>query len=694
MVLTLALPASGAERSIGVEPGARQVERCHKIEFTLSVDAVGENPYDLEEIDLRLEVTSPSGKRLWTPAFYYQPYERRRMTRGGNNSEWMYPTGRPVWKVRFTPTEVGSHTCTAVLRDRAGVVRSDPITFECTPSDDRGFVRVSDKDPRYMEFDNGAAFFAVGQNVAFVTNAYRTSEMIRNLGENGANFARVWACSEDWAMAIEARKSAWGRSWGWNPPFVGVPDRDGYHSNRLCLKLSGEAGANLDAQPCHPVSLRANTKYRLSGQTRGDEVTVSLDRGPNRTIAAAKQQWRPFTEEFTSGPDQWWMSGPTFRLSAKGTAWLRDLSLKEAGGGPELLWEADPNRPILGVYNQPDCFMLDQILDAAEQSGVYLQVVLFTRDHYMSMLAKDNTRQYDQAIAIGKRLIRYCAARWGYSTHIAAWEYFNEMNPGLPTDRFYTELGRTFEEVDVNHHLRANSTWSSPSKDYRHPKLHTADLHYYIRPSTKELWKDEVASVLSRWQLMQQNATGRPVLFSEFGITDDRWQRASELDKDKEFVHLHNALWASALSGFASTVCHWYWDDVHKRDLYHHYRPISRFTAEVPWTTGRLRPAAATCDKGMRVVGLMGDQGAYLWISDPRATWWNIAMEDVKPQSIEGATLSVAELPAGAYLIEWWDTREGKTMARQEIRAIDGRLTAVVPKFSGDVACKITRIGP
>ena len=90
------------------------------------------------------------------------------------------------------------------------------------------------------------------------------------------------------------------------------------------------------------------------------------------------------------------------------------------------------------------------------------------------------------------------------------------------------------------------------------------------------------------------------------------------------------APWASALSGFASTVCHWYWDDVHKRDLYHHHRPISRFTAEVPWTTGRLRPVATTCDKALRVVGLTGDQGAYLWISDPQATWWNIAMEDVK----------------------------------------------------------------
>ena len=696
MLLILSAHAIGAERQIGVEPGDRQVGRYQRIEFTVRVDTVGDDPHDPDEIDLRMEVTSPSGKVAWTPAFRYQPYERRPLSRGGNSSEWLYPTGQMEWRVRYAPIEVGRHTCSITLKDRAGVARSKPFTFECTPANSRGFIRVSTKDPRYMEFDDGTPFFAVGQNVAFVINSYRTSEMIRKLGENGANFARVWACAEDWAMGIEARKSAWGRSWSWNPPFVAMPDRDGYHAGQLCLKVSGEAGASLTAQPTHPVALRPNTRYQFTGRTRGDELTVTLDRGTTWTVPAQKQ-WTAFKEEFTTGADQWWLAGPTLRLPAKGTTWLRDLSLKEAAGGaggPELLWEADPNRPILGAYNQADCFMLDQIVEAAEQSGVHLQLALFTRDHYMSMLAKENSRQYDQAIASGRKLVRYCSARWGYSTHIAAWEYFNEMNPGLPTNRFYSELGETLEQVDVNRHPRANSTWSSPSKDYKHPKLDTADLHYYIRPSTKELWKDEVASVLAQWERIRQHAAGRPILFSEFGITDDRWQRARELDNDKDFVHLHNALWASALCGFSSTVCHWYWDDIHKRNLYHHYQAIGRFTAQIPWTTGRLRPVSATCDKDLRVIGQAGDQGAYLWISDPRATWWSIAMDNAAARKIEDASLTVSDLPAGRYHVEWWDTREGTVTLRQESRAVEGRLTASVPAFSGDVACRIIRADP
>lgn len=695
MICTAAIivcwPAIAAERRLTIEGVPGPVGRFQKAEFTLRADVVGDNPYDPEEIDFRLEVTLPSGGRVWTPAFYDQPYEHRPLTRRENGGEWMYPAGPAAWKVRFAPTELGRHVCAAVLKDRAGTARSEPLSFECVASDDRGFVRVSRRDARYMEFDNGSPFFAVGQNVAFVTNATRTAEMIRRLGENGANFARVWACAEDWAMAIESRKSAFGRSWAWNPPFVSLPEQEGYHSDRLCIRLSGEAGAVLELQPCHGIPLRPNTKYRLAGKTRGGELTVALDRGAARPIPARKQ-WAPFSEEFTSGADQWWMSGPVFRLTSKGAVLLRDLSLTEAGGGPELLWEADPNRPLLGAYNQPDCDMLDRVVEAAERSGIYLQVVLFTRDHYMAMLARENGRSYEQAIAHGRRLVRYAAARWGYSTHIAAWEYFNEMNPGLPTDRFYTELGNALDEADVNRHLRANSTWSSPSKDYRHPGLDTADLHYYIRPSTGHLYRDEVASVLSRWEMMRKNVSGRPIIFAEFGITDDRWQRARELDNDKDFVHLHNALWASAMTGFASTVCHWYWDDVQRRDLYHNYRGISAFAAQVPWTSGRLRQAVAACDKGLRTVGLAGDNGVYLWISDPGATWWPVAMEGRLPQPIEGAVMQV-ELPAGAYQIEWWDTRKGEVTARQQVQSAEGRVSVAVPRFAGDVACRIIRLG-
>jgi len=596
-------------------------------------------------------------------------------------------------RTRCAPTEVGTYKGVAVLTDRLGSAQSQPITFECAPSASRGFVRVCSGDRRYLAFDDGTPFFAIGQNVAFVYNSYATIEKVRKLGGNGANFARVWACAEDWAMAIEARKSAWGRSWAWNPPIVAMPDRGGFHSSKLCLKLDGEAGARITLSPSHPVSLRPNTRYRLTGNLRADGgAGIEFDLG-GRRVTSGMPQWTKFTEEFTTAADQWWLPEVAFRLTAKGSAWLRDLSVQEAGGGPELLWEADVNRPILGVYNQTDCFMLDQIVEAAEQSGVYLQVVLLTRDHYMPLLGKENAPQYEQATRFAKQLARYAAARWGYSTSIAVWEYFNEMNPGLPTDRFYTEVGEAMEKHDLNRHLRATSAWGAPAKDYRHPKLETVDMHHYLRPANGELWKDEVATVLARWQFMQQHAKDKPIFFSEFGITDNNWQRAPELDKDAQFVHLHNALWASMLSGFAGTVSHWYWDDVHKRDAYRLYQPISGFAEGIPWTGGQLRAASATCDKGVRAIGLQTDAAAYLWLHDPQATWWNIAVAGQRPAEVKGASLSVENLGPGDYGIEWWDTRQGAVILRDNVKAAGGRMSIPVPAFTCDIACKVIRGG-
>jgi hypothetical protein len=321
---------------------------------------------------------------------------------------------------------------------------------------------------------------------------------------------------------------------------------------------------------------------------------------------------------------------------------------------------------------------------------VYLELTLLTRDHYMPMLRHEHGAEYDRAIALGRRLVRYAVARWGYSTHVAAWEYFNEMDPGQPTDRFYDELGAAFEAVDVNRHLRSTSTWSSPSKDYRHPRLDTADLHYYLRPS-EAAWKDAVAAVQARWKMMAENVKGRPALFAEFGLADNQWQRAPETDKDADYLFLHDGLWASALSGFASTVSAWWWEDIHKRDMYHLYTPVAKFMADVPLTTAKLRAAAARADKGLRVLGLQGDGVAVLWLSDPAASWGAVALDGKKPAEVSGATVTVPGLAPGAYRVEWWDTREGKVVKQEAATAAKEGLTLHPPAFVRDIACKVVR---
>jgi hypothetical protein len=681
------------QRTLGLQASAQTVGRYEKIEFTLS--GIGEyaNPFDPYEVDIMLEFTTPRGGKLRLPAFYEQEYRREQHERGGRPADWFYPVGRPVWKARFAPSETGRYSCVARLRDRNGTAQSKPVTFSCVPSTRKGYVRASPQDRRFLAFDDGSPFFAVGQNAAFVKELRDTEAIFRHMAAQGANFARIWTCCDDWGMAIEARKSAWGRSWDWKPPLVTVPGREGDPAAPKCVRVAG--GAVVPVSPSQPVALRPSTRYVVSGLARTDEgaalVVEINDARPGEPIAGARD-WQPFRREFTTPENGWWLEGIALRASGRGAAWVRDLSLREAEGKPELLWEADVNRPVMGNYNPTDCYILDKVVEAAEASGICLQLCVLTRDLYMDRLKNESAPEYDRAVADARRLLRYAVARWGYSTSVAAWEYWNEMNPGLPTDRFYTELGQFLAQTDIYHHLRDTSTWSDCPRDWHLPALDIANMHYYLRPADGERFKDEVTTVRERCRTLRKEAPDKPALFAEFGLAKDDWQPSPYMGMDSGYVHLHNALWTSALSGLSGTVMPWWWEDIEKQDAYRHYRAVAAFVRDIPFTTGRMREAAASpSDARWRVVGLQGIGGAYLWLSDAQAAWWRQVAEKTPPAESKGVSLTVEGLAPGAYRVEWWNTAEGTVVKTEEARVSDKPLLLRAPAFVGDIACKAVR---
>ncbi len=84
------------------------------------------------------------------------------------------------------------------------------------------------------------------------------------------------------------------------------------------------------------------------------------------------------------------------------------------------------------------------------------------------------------------------------------------MDPRLPTDPFYSELGRYLEQIDVFGHLRTTSAWSHSPKDWRHPKLDIAEGHHYLRPASKEGFHDEVDVLLKQVEQLRSAAPRSP----------------------------------------------------------------------------------------------------------------------------------------------------------------------------------------
>ncbi|MDW8079776.1 MAG: hypothetical protein RMJ16_12930 [Thermoguttaceae bacterium] len=708
---TKAEPGTLPHNQLTVVASATSVPRFTRIEFRV----VGAPPPAADKEgdtgQLVMVVRTPSGRSVRVPAFWFQPYERRSFPGQGARSDWFYPSGDPVWLVRFCPWETGRHEGFAELRAADGTTQvSQTISFDCTPSDRRGFLRKSRKDPRFFETSDGRTFFAIGQNLAFVGgsqyfNLCKLEETLPHMASEGVNYLRVWTCCEDWALCIEGRKSAWTRTWHWKLPVEELPGETSSTKATRYVVIAGPAGTERIADPSWPVAVRPESPYVLSGRIRpekGAAVVVEVPSAGRKHLVGPSEQggWVDFQISFTTGRNQLWLGPIVFRLQNAGKAYVDGLSLREVntGGrlGPELLWEANVNRPARGFYNPTDCAMLDYVVELAERHGIYLQLCMLTRDLYMWALKDPQSPAYEQAIRDAMRFFRYAIARWGSSPAVAAWEYWNEMDPNLPTDRFYEELGRFFEENDPYSHLRTTSTWHPSPRDMKHPRLDIADMHFYLRPSEKRL-RDEVEAVLDRARLLRQNAPGKPALLSEFGLATEQWALSAQMKADREAVHFHNALWASAFTGLSGTAMFWWWEELDRLQAYRHYGPLARFLEDIPWHSGELRAFDDLLAGGtVRLLGLRTDSAAWCWLINRDATWVGAMVDGRRPNKISSAELVVDGLRPGTYTVRWFDPWKGSWLEALAERVQSGPngVRVRIPEFVRDLACQIAPVEP
>lgn len=687
LLAAVALTVSGSAAELSLRPSTNHVARFQRVEFDLQVPGSWRNPFDPDEVAVNLIVTPTGEKPLVVPAFFYQGYERKRI----NGRDWFYPSGLPTWKARYAPSRPGGYDALAECISGGVTNRSSAVSFECRGEGGAGYVQVSKTDPRFLEFSTGKAFFPIGQNLAFIGNQQYVSlskaeDIFSRLSENGANYLRIWTCCEDWAMAVEARKSAWGRSWNWRPPLANAPGE----ADRS-VRVAGNALVRMEAS--HGLALRPQTQYRFRVRVRsaeGGKLRLKINPGRVDQEFQSASEWSEFSSEFKTGAGDYWLNEMSFQSEGAGEVFLRDLSLKEFGDGPELLWEVDPNRPVLGCYNPLDCFLLDELLSAAERTGIYLQLCLLTRDLYMNRLKDPASADYDRAIADGRRTLRYAVARWGFSTSVAAWEYWNEMDPGLPTDRFYSELGRFLKGTDPYQHLRTTSTWGPSARDCRHPELDFADTHFYLRPSDKGKFEDEAHAVLARTVWLRELAPAKPAHLGEFGLADEKWAITDQMKRSSEIADVHNALWASALSGASGTAMFWWWERIDQRSGYHEYRPLSRFIAEIPWTSGEVREAQVAAQlPRVRAQGLRAGKRAWLWCFNKEAAWNNLVSANAEPAAVENCVITCSGLPDGNYSARWFDTKAGAFIRSDPVICKQGKLELRAPPFARDIACLI-----
>ena len=451
----------------------------------------------------------PPGESDWNeayaqPGFFYRYYDYEVR----DEHDWFYPADS-AWKIRFSPNQPGAWQYKIRVQDDSGVYETEPRTFSVASSSNKGFIGVSQTDPRYFEFDDGSLFYQMGlqSGVTFSDPVTANESLFGSFGSNGASFIRTWI------------SPIYGAAW---PEFLGSPGyHDGYLPRPRILPFRNQAD-NKESMTVHidyelegnsgwfsncawqrwgdAEAVKRNTDYRIRVKYRAMDITgprdpsfpnygVVLKTGGNWTDACHYPDRGVALSDFGHNNDEWeylettWNSGESNWLTTlyvvlenvhQGDVYLDSITVQEVLGdgqlGPDIVVEGDFQYDL--VYPEAKLWSLDQVLNFAEDNDVYLKMVVGDKGDKMWWKIDDDgtyvidgeqdnqsgyygnwynldTNNTNRTRWLQRAWWRYLQARYGYSPNVHSWEFTNEGDPNSGKHWSATDLMGRYMKCEV-----------------------------------------------------------------------------------------------------------------------------------------------------------------------------------------------------------------------------------------------------
>ena len=450
-----------------------------RAEFRVEHAPVATNCFDPDLIRLDATFTSPSGRSLTIPAFWYQDFFRA-LT---NGAEVLTLAGVPQWRIRFTPTEPGDYTLTLNLQTN-DVPAGKPVVMHfnvpsVAPSGQHGYVRVA-PDKRYFETSDGRSLHLVGENVCWAgergTFDYDTwFDAMKNAGEN---FARLWLAP--WFMGLE-------------------------HKPGTLNHYNLQGAWQLD---------------HIFQQAEQDGIYVMLCGDHHGMYQVDNPGW--------GGSNNFWKTN----------------SYNELNGGP---------------CKKPNDFFTNA-----------------------------------KARAIYQKRLRYLVGRYGYSPHLLAWQFFNEIDNvfgplnGNNVVAWHREMGQWLHAHDPYGHLITTSLTGGSERPeiWSLPELDFSMYHSYAEPAPGKGAATVAQAFVKRY--------GKPAMIGEFGIDARTWNIAA----DPHLRGFRQALWGGALGGSVGTAMSWWWQDMDADDVYPLFAAMNEILGAAGWQEGAWTPVEFVRNEG------------------------------------------------------------------------------------------------
>jgi len=405
--------------------------------------------------------------------------------------------------------------------------------------------------------------------------------------------------------------------------------------------------------------------------------------------------------------------------------WLSSLS--QNGGNVARVWMADWDLGIewkdtgLGDYSQrqEQAWLLDQVFNLAEQDNVYILLSLLNHGAFSTSVNPEwSDNPYNlanggvitsptafvtdpAAISFFQRRVRYIAARWGYSTHLFAWEWWNEVNfTGIPDDTLQpwtVSMTHYLQQFDPYHHLVTTSfSEGRRSPLWKAPEISFMQQHDYTNNDPILEFADDLAA----YHKISQD---KPLIVGEHGL--NATGEPANVDRAAAIVHFHNGLWAGPFSGLAGPALAWNWNDlVEPNNLWPQYKALATFFAGE--NLAPMKPHTATVSAQTAVaLALQSPTRALVWVRDQqfeaikavlayeKAVGTGPALTDwtFRPAALSGLSVTVSGLQDGAYTARWFDPQAGQWLNQVSAQSAAGALTVSAPDFSGDLALRVSQ---
>lgn len=738
---------NGPLRVSNITESPTSVERWEVLEVTFNLENSAAThpqfPYDpapppgLEWVDgVTVDVlfTLDNWQTIYRrPAFLYQPYQRALK----DDQEWLYPTGNPVWMVRFAPPEIGSWKYRIEAREARGTTQSTERTFTVTAPthpNNHGPVRVATLDSRYFEFADGSPFLGTGHGIGFSDGrySYDAADTFDEIGAGNQHFFRWWIAGHIWGSAWQPWASR-TLDYEGTVPATGLTVERAYGNGLASLKLDATNPIMFQGFMSGNAGLVPGRVYRVTVRWRTEDVTGPASSGQPYGVTVKLTDWPepgqtgsiPALIRHVSGDTPWhvaqadfsseWNLIPNVALilenTTGGAAYVDEIGIYEllpdGSLGPQLLRSPRFNSHL--TFDPRSSAGMDAIFDEAAHRGIYFKLVISEKQEYLlNHLAPDglpdkNDGHFNGQAGSPTRTLheyhwRYLFARFGAFRSIHSWELVNEEAPG-PGDHFRLTAALAAQATaDGNPHLATTSTWATLAEDaWKDPDsapISYVDFHAYVYGTGWIEPEGELANDSARFFYEYDMAAleagfGKPVVWGEQCI--DGTQEEALLGDDQNGVWLHKLTWSRCGPGGVYPL-YWSIEHIFDKPLHGIFGAWNRFMAGIPFTNGRYEDVAATTSHpDLRVLGQKDQQAghAYMWIDNQQHTWR--AVVDGQPVPAVSGTVSIAMgKPNASYTVTWYDTETGQASSTQTLSAdAAGTLVLGVSNLRTDTAAKI-----